>query len=110
MSVLKRIRSALAAPLLVLAILAFLGSSLWIIGTTVPWLAVVGGGWIAILTGAWAADQAKRRRHENKIWGNYDRRQTEALARQLRELEPESAVAALVLDHKPAYERREDVQ
>lgn len=109
---LKQIRSWLALILLVVTLVGFLAFTLWVFWLVVPWLAYMTGAWLSLLLGMWFYEQFKLFRRVDAVWqptGQMDRRRTDMLAHELRRLDPNNRTAALILDHKPVYERREDL-
>jgi cell division protein FtsL len=104
----KQICSWLGLIFLVLTLLALIGLIVWASWETASFLALLLIAWIVLIAvGVWFGHGWQT--HKARNWrpeGEPDRRRLEATALELRRLKPESRTASLILDHKPAYERR----
>jgi hypothetical protein len=114
-NVIKQIRIYLGLITLVVGLLSLIGLVVWASWATAPLLAFLLIAWTVLIAVGVGFGRA---RHTREDWrpgpGQEDRRRLEAMALELRRLKPDSHLASMVLDHKPAYERRvsasEDVQ
>jgi hypothetical protein len=114
MNALKQIRSYLGLITLIVGLLSLIGLVVWASWATAPLLAFLLIAWTVLIAVGVGFGRARHTREDWRPEGLQDRRRLEAMALELRRLKPDSRLASMVLDHKPAYERRvsasEDVQ